>query len=50
MELPVELRIYDEETMRVLRRAKELMGAGISVSDAFGQAHDEIEREEQHHD
>ncbi len=44
------LRIYDEDTMRVLRRAKELMGTGMSVSDAFGLARDEMEqREEQHH-
>jgi MerR family transcriptional regulator, heat shock protein HspR len=44
------LRIYDEETMRVLRRVKELMDKGLSVRDAFGRAHDEIERGEQHHD
>jgi MerR family transcriptional regulator, heat shock protein HspR len=44
------LRIYDEMTMRVLRRAKELMDMGMSVSDAFVRAHDEIEREGQHND
>jgi MerR family transcriptional regulator, heat shock protein HspR len=44
------LRIYDEETMRLLRRAKELMDKGMRVSDAFGRAQDEIERKEQHHD
>jgi DNA-binding transcriptional MerR regulator len=37
------LRIYDEKAMRLLRRAKELMDAGMSVSDAFGRAHDETE-------
>lgn len=36
------LRIYDEMTMRLLRRAKELMNAGMSVSDAFGRVHDEM--------
>ena len=44
------LRIYDEDTVRLLRRAKELMDTGMSVSDAFGKARDEIEREEQHND
>jgi MerR family transcriptional regulator, heat shock protein HspR len=44
------LRIYGEETMRVLRRAKTLMDSGMSVSDAFGRAHDEIERAEQNND
>jgi DNA-binding transcriptional MerR regulator len=44
------LRIYDEKTMRLLRRAKELMGKGMRVSDAFGRAHDEIEGEEQQND
>jgi hypothetical protein len=43
------LRIYEEETMRLLRRAKKLMDEGMSVSDAFGRARDEIDREEQHH-
>ncbi len=36
------LRIYDEETMRILRRAKELMDKGMSVSVAFGRVHDEM--------
>lgn len=40
------LRIYDEETMRVLRRAKDLMNTGVSVAQAFAQAHGEIEQEE----
>jgi MerR family transcriptional regulator, heat shock protein HspR len=49
------LRIYAEETMRLLRRAKQLMDTGMSVSDAFGRAraeseHDEIEQEEQQND
>jgi hypothetical protein len=44
------LRIYDEKAIRLLRRAKELMDTCMSVSDAFGRAHDEIEREEQHND
>jgi DNA-binding transcriptional MerR regulator len=45
------LRIYDEETMRVLRRAKALIDEGMSVSEAFGRALDEIEQwEEQSHD
>jgi hypothetical protein len=44
------LRIYDEKTMRVLRRAKALMYTGMNVSDAFGRAHDEIEQGEQHND
>jgi MerR family transcriptional regulator, heat shock protein HspR len=49
------LRIYGEETMRMLRRAKEFMDTGMGASDAFGRAraeseHDELEREEQHHD
>jgi MerR family transcriptional regulator, heat shock protein HspR len=45
------LRISDKKNMRVLRRAKELMDSGMSVSDAFGRARDEIEqREEQHND
>jgi MerR family transcriptional regulator, heat shock protein HspR len=44
------LRIYDEATMRLLRRAKQLMDTGMRVSDAFGRAQDEIEREEQHQD
>ncbi len=41
---------YDQETMRVLRQAKELMDSGMSVSQAFGRARGEIEREEQHND
>jgi hypothetical protein len=45
------LRIYDEETMRVLRRAKDLMDLGMRVSDAFGRARDEIaQREERDND
>lgn len=40
------LRIYDEETMRVLRRATELMDAGMGVSDALVRAQDEIDQEE----
>jgi MerR family transcriptional regulator, heat shock protein HspR len=49
------LRIYDEETVRVLRRAKAWMDTGMGVSDAFGRAraeseHDEIEREGQQSD
>lgn len=45
------LRIYDLETMRVLRRAKTWMDTGMSLSEAFGRAHDEIEnKEEPHHD
>jgi DNA-binding transcriptional MerR regulator len=44
------LRIYAEETLRLLRRAKELMDEGMSVSEALCRAHDEIEREEQHND
>ncbi len=44
------LRIYDENTMRLLRRAKALTDAGMTVRDAFGQARDEMEqREGQHH-
>ena len=38
------LRIYDEETMRLLRRAKELMDTGMSVREAFAKAN---RREEQ---
>ena len=38
------LRIYDEKTMGVLRRAKELINSGISVSGAFGKAHDEADQ------
>lgn len=45
----ITLRIYDEETMRVLRRAKALIDEGMSVSDAFGRANDEIENKEDHH-
>jgi hypothetical protein len=41
------LRIYDEETMRVLRRAKDLMNTGVTVAQAFAQAHGEIEQEGQ---
>jgi MerR family transcriptional regulator, heat shock protein HspR len=44
------LRIYDEKTMRVLRRAKELTDMGLGVREAFGCAHDEIEQEEPDHD
>ena len=45
------LRIYDDETMRLLRQAKALMDAGMAVRDAFGSAHEEIEhQEEQQHD
>ena len=45
------LRIYDEETMGVLRRAKELMDTGVSASEAFGLASKEIgNREEPYHD
>jgi hypothetical protein len=44
------LRIYDEETMLVLLRAKTLIDEGINASEAFGRARAEIEREEQHHD
>ncbi len=44
------LRIYDEQTMLVLRRAKEFMDTGMAVRDAFGQAHEEIEHEEEQHD
>jgi MerR family transcriptional regulator, heat shock protein HspR len=40
------LRIYDEQTMRVLRRAKELMDSGMNLREAFGRARDEIEQEE----
>jgi MerR family transcriptional regulator, heat shock protein HspR len=40
------LRIYDEETIRVLRRAKSLMDKGMSVKEAFEQANEE----EQHND
>ncbi|AFM26088.1 helix-turn-helix domain-containing protein [Desulfomonile tiedjei] len=32
------LRIYDQDTMRVLRRAKRLMDTGMSARDAFAQA------------
>jgi DNA-binding transcriptional MerR regulator len=38
------LRIYEEDTMRLLRRATALMETGMSVPEAFGQAHDEIAR------
>jgi MerR family transcriptional regulator, heat shock protein HspR len=45
------LRIYDERTVGLLRRAKDLMDSGMSVSDAFGRAREEIEQEKvQHHD
>lgn len=45
------LRIYDENTMRLLRRAKALMDAGMAVRDAFGRARAEMgKREEQHDD
>lgn len=49
------VRIYDDKLMRVLRRAKELMTAGLSLVDAFGYARKELERdgiqqEEQHND
>ena len=45
------LRIYDEQTMRVLRRAKALMDEGMALRDAFGLARNEMEqREVQHHD
>ena len=45
------LRIYDEKTMSLLRWVKALMDAGMTVKDAFGQAHEEIEhQEERHHD
>ena len=44
------LRIYGEETMRLLRRARELMDTGMSVSDALGKARDEFELEERGHD
>lgn len=37
------LRIYDEKTMRLLRRAKESMDTGMSVREAF----DKARREEQ---
>ncbi len=40
------LRIYDEDTVRVLRRAKELMDSGLDFRKAFGQAHDEMENQE----
>jgi MerR family transcriptional regulator, heat shock protein HspR len=40
------LRIYDEMTMRLLRRAKELMDTGMGMREAFGQAN----REEQQND
>ena len=42
--------IYDEKTMRVLRRVKELMDTGMTVRDAFGRAHEEIGHEEEQHD
>jgi hypothetical protein len=35
------LRIYDEEGIRVLRRAKSLMDKGKSVKEAFEQANEE---------
>ena len=44
------LRIYDKRTIRLLRRAKDLMDTGMSSSDAFVYARDESERKEQHHD
>ena len=44
------LRIYDEESMRVLRRAKDLMDTGVTVSQAFAEAHGEIEQEGQRND
>jgi MerR family transcriptional regulator, heat shock protein HspR len=44
------VRIYDEKLMRVLRRAKQFMDAGMSVRDAFGKGYDEIEQEEKNHD
>lgn len=40
------LRIYDEMTMRVLRRAKTSMDTGMSVREAF----DKARREEQQND
>ena len=46
----ITLRIYDEETMRLLRRAKELMDTGMSVRDAFGLVRDKEEQREEQHD
>lgn len=39
------LRIYDGETMWLLRRAKALMDLGMSLSDAFGLARDAMEHQ-----
>ena len=40
------LRIYDENTVRFLRRTKQLMDTGMIVKEAFGQANEA----EQHND
>jgi MerR family transcriptional regulator, heat shock protein HspR len=54
------VRIYDEELMRMLRRAKDLINSGTITVEAFERARaeieqeeierEEIEREEQHND
>ena len=41
------LRIYDEETVRVLRRAKELMDRGLEFREAFDRAYYQIANEEE---
>ena len=44
-------RIYDEQTVGVLRRAKALLNRGTTDRDAFGLAPEEMEqRQGQHHD
>jgi hypothetical protein len=43
------LRIYDEKTTLLLRRAKELIDTGMSVSDAFDRVRNEIEHKEEQH-
>lgn len=40
------VRIYDEDTVRVLRRAKELMDSGLDFRKAFDQAYDEMANQE----
>jgi MerR family transcriptional regulator, heat shock protein HspR len=44
------LRIYDEDDMRVLRQAKDLMDTGMGASDAFDPTLAEIEHTEEQHD
>jgi DNA-binding transcriptional MerR regulator len=42
------VRIYDEDTVRVLRQAKELMDTGISAGEAFDRAYYEMANQEDH--